>query len=300
MMTVSLPDGQEKGPDGRPKARNVKLADITDGTSSTLAMVEKRDSYGWAVGGFGGSEFDVNTQPNFEQDDALGRKVYSGSVHRQGVHCALVRRIGAPARAGDRPGTLVRADHSRRRRAGPARSSRAVTEADRRQGRAAGDQRTVRADAKSVGKLVDLLRKNPPAASKSKTAMNLFALEIASGKVTLVASEPDPGLDCCGSPAWTQDGQRILFDAQPRDHLEKTRLKATRCWPVSDGRFEIWDRGTVRHPRRAATGSSSCRIRIRCPAPRQESGSWGPTAATAGTWAATAGRSGLPTAISSW
>ena len=107
MMTVITPDGQEKGPDGLPKARNVKLADITDGTSFTLALVEKRDSYGWAVGGFGGSEFDVNTQPNYEQDDALGRKVYSGSVHRQGVHAPSVRRLGAPARSGYRQGTLV-------------------------------------------------------------------------------------------------------------------------------------------------------------------------------------------------
>jgi type II secretory pathway pseudopilin PulG len=84
MMTVITPDGRTKGADGRPKARNVRLRDITDGASFTLAIVEKRDSFGWAVGGWGGSEFDVDTAPAYNGDDALARKVYSGSNHSEG------------------------------------------------------------------------------------------------------------------------------------------------------------------------------------------------------------------------
>jgi prepilin-type processing-associated H-X9-DG protein len=84
MMTVIAPDGRVKAADGKPKARNISFADITDGTSVTLAVVEKRDSFGWAVGGWGGSEFDVYKTPAYEGDDNLARKVYSGSTHADG------------------------------------------------------------------------------------------------------------------------------------------------------------------------------------------------------------------------
>ena len=83
IMTVSSPEGQVKAKDGKPLARSVRMADITDGTSFTLAFLEKRDSFGWAVGGWGGSEFDVHTSPAYDGDDLLARKVYSGSTHRK-------------------------------------------------------------------------------------------------------------------------------------------------------------------------------------------------------------------------
>ncbi len=84
MMTVIMADGKAKAKDGKPLARCVGLADITDGTSFTVALLEKRDSFGWAVGGWGGSEFDVHTTPAYEGDDPLARKVYGGSTHGQG------------------------------------------------------------------------------------------------------------------------------------------------------------------------------------------------------------------------
>jgi type II secretory pathway pseudopilin PulG len=89
MMTVITPDGQVKGPDGKPKARAVSLADILDCTSSTLAFVEKQDSFGWPVGGWGGSEFDVHTGPAYQGDDPLAGKVYSGSPHREGPNAVM-------------------------------------------------------------------------------------------------------------------------------------------------------------------------------------------------------------------
>jgi prepilin-type N-terminal cleavage/methylation domain-containing protein/prepilin-type processing-associated H-X9-DG protein len=84
IMAVTMPGGQVKAKDGKPLARSVALAEITDGTSFTLGFVEKRDSFGWAVGGWAGGEFDVHTSPAYEGDDALARKVYSGSTHAQG------------------------------------------------------------------------------------------------------------------------------------------------------------------------------------------------------------------------
>jgi prepilin-type N-terminal cleavage/methylation domain-containing protein/prepilin-type processing-associated H-X9-DG protein len=89
MMTVITPDGEVKAKDGKPLARSVRMADITDGASFTLAFAEKRDSFGWAVGGWGGSEFDVHTSPAYEGDDPLARKVYSGSTHPQGPNVSM-------------------------------------------------------------------------------------------------------------------------------------------------------------------------------------------------------------------
>lgn len=84
MMTVMSPEGLVKARDGKPRARVVQVRDITDGTSMTLAIVEKRDSFGWAVGGWGGSEFDVYKTPAYEGDDPLSQKVYTGSPHEEG------------------------------------------------------------------------------------------------------------------------------------------------------------------------------------------------------------------------
>jgi prepilin-type processing-associated H-X9-DG protein len=89
MMAVRNEDGQVKAPDGRPRGRNVSFAHITDGLSSTLLVVEKRDSFGWAVGGWGGSEFDVNTTPGYQGDDVIARKVYTGSPHADGPHALM-------------------------------------------------------------------------------------------------------------------------------------------------------------------------------------------------------------------
>jgi prepilin-type N-terminal cleavage/methylation domain-containing protein len=98
LMTVLTGDGEAKAGDGKPRARNISLKDITDGASFTLAMVEKRDSFGWAVGGWGGSEFDVDTSPAYRGDDPLARKVYGGSTHADGpngLNCdGSFRRLG--------------------------------------------------------------------------------------------------------------------------------------------------------------------------------------------------------------
>ncbi len=77
-MTVLDADGRKAG------ALNVGLAHITDGTSMTIAMVEKRDSAGWAIGGFGGSEFDVFRKPAYTGDEKQALQVFSGTVVEAG------------------------------------------------------------------------------------------------------------------------------------------------------------------------------------------------------------------------
>jgi prepilin-type N-terminal cleavage/methylation domain-containing protein/prepilin-type processing-associated H-X9-DG protein len=76
-------------PDAKVKTRNIGIADVTDGLSFTLAMVENRSSFGWAVGGWGGSEFDVNTIPNYQGDDPKLLRVFTGSYHPGGLNILM-------------------------------------------------------------------------------------------------------------------------------------------------------------------------------------------------------------------
>ncbi len=76
-------------PDAKEKTRNITLKDITDGTSNTIAYGEKRDSFGWAVGGWGGTEFDVNASISYEGGNAVLNKVFTGSSHPEGLNIAL-------------------------------------------------------------------------------------------------------------------------------------------------------------------------------------------------------------------
>lgn len=87
-------------PDAAKPTRNVKIADVTDGTATTAAFAEKRDSFGWAVGGWGGTEFDVNSAINYAGSDAALNRAFTGSYHPDGVNVALadgsVRTVRPP------------------------------------------------------------------------------------------------------------------------------------------------------------------------------------------------------------
>ena len=76
-------------PDAKVPTQNIKLKDITDGTSNTLAYAEKLDSFGWGVGGWGGTEFYVNTSVNYEGKDAKLKRVFTGSLHPGGINVGL-------------------------------------------------------------------------------------------------------------------------------------------------------------------------------------------------------------------
>ncbi len=76
-------------PDAAKPTTNIKLKDITDGTATTIAFAEKRDSFGWAVGGWGGTEFDVNSTIAYDGDDAKLRRVFTGSYHPEGLNLAF-------------------------------------------------------------------------------------------------------------------------------------------------------------------------------------------------------------------
>jgi prepilin-type N-terminal cleavage/methylation domain-containing protein len=66
----------------------IRPQDIRDGASNTLMVGEKRDSQGWNVGGYAGSEFDVGPSPYFPNNylnilpnDTFSPMVFPGSFH---------------------------------------------------------------------------------------------------------------------------------------------------------------------------------------------------------------------------
>ncbi len=66
----------------------IRAQDIRDGMANTLMVGEKRDSQGWNVGGYAGSQFDVGPSPyfpanylNVAPNDTFSPMVFPGSFH---------------------------------------------------------------------------------------------------------------------------------------------------------------------------------------------------------------------------
>jgi len=93
-VTVSYP---ATGPTPAGFTRCWQLEQLKDGTANTILFGEKRDGFGWAVGGYGGSEFDVYTSPAYDEPKPVGNNpppptfnfAYPGSYHPGGAHFAF-------------------------------------------------------------------------------------------------------------------------------------------------------------------------------------------------------------------
>jgi prepilin-type N-terminal cleavage/methylation domain-containing protein len=96
MMTVRV-----IGPKG--KTNCIRSQDIRDGLANTVLLGEKRDSQGWDVGGYAGSEFDVGPTPVMSGDPILQRS-YTCSFHVTNAHFAFCDGSVKPL-----PATLNRA-----------------------------------------------------------------------------------------------------------------------------------------------------------------------------------------------
>ena len=95
--------------------------------------------------------------------------------------------------------------------------------------------------ARAVSQLVEQLERHParPSTVRDRTG-GLFLLDIAKGRATPIADEPDPGVAYCGSPAWSSDGRRILFDAMTADQVALSHIKMIE---VVEGRLTVKDLG---------------------------------------------------------
>ncbi len=78
----------------------------------------------------------------------------------------------------------------------------------------------------AVDRTVELIEQHPAQRVEEKERLALYTMDVVTGKATLVAEEPAPGLTYCGSPCWSGDGRRILFDASPGMSFAKTRIMA--------------------------------------------------------------------------
>lgn len=92
-----------------------------------------------------------------------------------------------------------------------------------------------------AGRLVRALREHPvPRPAVDDGLGRIYAIDLQSGEVTLVADESVRGLTACGSPTWSHDGGRILFDAFPRGQSHLAHLKAIE---LVAGRPQVVDLG---------------------------------------------------------
>jgi Tol biopolymer transport system component len=80
--------------------------------------------------------------------------------------------------------------------------------------------------ARAANQLADQLKRHPAQLSKSPLRRGLYMMDLAKGDVTMIADEPDPGADSCGSPRWSHDGRRILFDVMPEGSFHLLHIKA--------------------------------------------------------------------------
>jgi RNA polymerase sigma factor (sigma-70 family) len=80
--------------------------------------------------------------------------------------------------------------------------------------------------AQAARRLADQLRRHPARPSKVRPRRGLYLMDLDQNEVTLIADEPDPGAGACGSPRWSPDGRRILFDAMPNMDFHLLRIKA--------------------------------------------------------------------------
>jgi dipeptidyl aminopeptidase/acylaminoacyl peptidase len=95
--------------------------------------------------------------------------------------------------------------------------------------------------ARAVAEFAEVLRRHTPDRKPVKgDQLQLYMMDLNTGQTTLIADEPEPGLDCCGSPKWSHDGRRIIFDATPGTQFQLSHIKAIE---VRDGVPTVRDLG---------------------------------------------------------
>jgi prepilin-type N-terminal cleavage/methylation domain-containing protein len=77
-----------------------RIEQLGDGSSNTIAFGERKDGLGWAVGGFGGSEFDVWISPTYTDPNPNFLFVYTGSYHPSVAHFAMSDGSVRPLKSG--------------------------------------------------------------------------------------------------------------------------------------------------------------------------------------------------------
>jgi WD40-like Beta Propeller Repeat len=124
----------------------------------------------------------------------------------------------------------------------------------------------------AVRRLADALRQHPAQPSKaSDRVAGLYMIEVATGEVTLIADEPDPGTTFCGSATWSSDGKRILFDAMRPEKVALAHMKAIE---LVGGRLTVTDLGVGNCPAFSPAGDQIAFLLNGGGVPGARSGIW--------------------------
>ena len=72
----------------------------------------------------------------------------------------------------------------------------------------------IRADTiQAVNRLADALKRHPARLSRDRGfGYQTYMMDLVSGGMTLIVDEPLPDQNCSGTPRWSHDGRRIVFD----------------------------------------------------------------------------------------
>jgi Tol biopolymer transport system component len=97
----------------------------------------------------------------------------------------------------------------------------------------------------AVDRLVEGLEKGPFLRPDGSDRFRLFVVDVETGEAAPIVDEPEKGRARCGSPCWSPDGRRILFDATPLDLWQLSRIESL---DLADGRPRMTDLGSGRFP----------------------------------------------------
>ena len=72
----------------------------------------------------------------------------------------------------------------------------------------AAPTRSADPSAQAIDRLADALKRHPARRRGAGKRLQLYMMDLAEGGTTLLADEPDLGLDYCNTPSWSHDGTR--------------------------------------------------------------------------------------------
>jgi len=124
----------------------------------------------------------------------------------------------------------------------------------------------------AVDQLVAQLRRHPAQPSKAADRVaGLYTIEVSTGEVTLIADPPEPSTTFCGSPSWSNDGKRILFDAMRTTEVHLSHLKAIE---LVGGKLTVTDLGVGNCPTSSPSGDRVAFLLNHGGVPGAEAGVW--------------------------
>jgi hypothetical protein len=82
--------------------------------------------------------------------------------------------------------------------------------------------------AQAASRLAEVLKRHPLRHIATEDEVlrmhQLYMMDLVAGGTTLIVDEPLPEFNWCGTPSWSHDGRRIVFDASPGRNFQLTHV----------------------------------------------------------------------------